>query len=251
MPEPIIDPNAPAILPTEGVEIPPRVETPAAEVPVVETPDEEVVEPFRKFETEEEYNEWVAEERTKLQPAPIETPSSEEPTIFAPGWQPKDWNDFATQLLKNPNAVKMLQEKLVPETRKAIEDLTNKERQELENINVGFDREYQNLSKKGLLPAMTTEEGARINQEISMVGATFGQTNLTKSYELWKKLPKSEGGGLEYTPPAKERLNAQKAAAGKVGSSQGGSPGAVGVPKKYNDLHLRSLDDQVEDALKQ
>jgi hypothetical protein len=246
------DQNTPVILPTEEVAIPPKVDETVVEEPVVEVVEEEVVaEPFKKFETEEEYNDWVTAERAKIQPeTPTENPT-EESAIFEPGWKPKDWNDFAVQLLKNPNAAKILQERLVPETRKAIADMTEREKQELEQINVGFDKEYNTLTKKGLLPALNTEEGQRINQEISMVGATYGQTNLTKSYELWRKLPKSEGGGLEYTPPAKAKLNAQKLAAGKVGSPQGGQPKIVGKDKSYTDLHLRSIDDQVEEAMRQ
>ena len=96
-------------------------------------------------------------------------------------------------------------------------------KEEIENINKTFDNEYNALSKKGLLPALNTEEGAKINQEISLIGATYGQTSITKSYELWKKIPKSEGGGLEYVPPVKAKLNAQKEAAGKVSSPKGGN----------------------------
>ncbi len=251
MPEPIIDPNAPAVLPTEEVVIPAKVETPipAVEPPVV--PEVVTPEPFKSFETEEEYNTWVEEERVKLQPAPVAPVAPiEESTLFDPKWKPKDWNDFAVQLLNNPKAAKILQEMIIPETRKAIADMTEKDRQELEQINVGYDKEYNSLAKKGLLPSLDSEEGQKINQQISLIGATYGQVNLTKSYELWRKIPKSEGGGLEYTPPAKEKLNAQKIAAGKVASPQGGQPKIIGKGKSYSEIHLKSIDDQIEEAMR-
>lgn len=247
------DPNAPAVLPTEEVAIPPKVEAPPV-APAAEKPEEEVAEPFKSFATEEEYNAWVEEEREKLLPPaaePTPEPVSGELRVFESGWKPKDWNDFAVQLLKNPNAAKILQEKIVPETRKAIAEMTEKEKQELEQINVGYDKEYNSLVSKGLLPSLDSKEGQRLNQEISLVGAVWGQVSLTKAYDLWKKIPKSEGGGFEYVPPAKERLNAQKQAAGKVGSPQGGQPKPVTGGKGYKDVHLRSLDDQVEEALSQ
>lgn len=238
------------------VSLPPKTEK-ADEAAADEGTGEAVVEdvltdetPFKTFATEEEYQTWAEEERQKLQPV-VEQPTvpAGDPVIFDPEYKPKDWNDFAVNLLKSPEAVKILQEKIVPETRKAIEDMTTKERQELENINKGFDSEYNGLAKKGLLPALDSEEGQKLNQEISLIGATYGQVSLTKSYELWKNIPKAKGGGLEYTPPAKEKLNAQKAAAGKIGSSAGGAKAPAAKGRSYADLHNKNLDTIVSERL--
>lgn len=225
--------------------------------------DDTQAQPFKAFATEEEYNAWVEEEKKKFAPAapaaPKE-PEKEEELILYKGqidpatgkWvgeAPKDWNQFARDLLTNPTARKMLSKQMAGEVATEIKTMTQKERDEMESINKGYDAEYNEIAKQGLLPPLNSEEGKKIDQQISMIGATYGLTSIKKSYELWKKIPVSQGGGLEYVPPKKANLNAQKQRAGGVSGQDGGSA-PKGKQRTYNDWHNKSMDDLVDEESK-
>jgi len=159
------------------------------------------------------------------------------------GEVPADWNDFARKILKHASP-----KTLTPKILEQVREMTQKERAELEQIDKGFDAEYDALATQGLVPQRNTPEGQEINKQITNVGASWGQSSITKAHELWKKIPKEQGGGLEYVSPTKSKVNASKAVAAKMGSSQGsstGKPKAGSIP--YNRLHTaRGVDELLE-----
>jgi len=219
----------------------------AATEEVVEEQQVEEPQPFRTFKTEEEYQAWRKQELESIQlPKPPENKEEEAVRIFEDDYKPKNWNEFALALINNPVALQKFQERLVPETAQKIQEMSVAERKEMEDINQGFDKEYEDLAKSGKLPGLTTTEGQKINQEISLIGAAYGQTSIKKAYELWSKIPPAHGGGLEYVPPAKQKLNAQKQKSGLVGNSRGDNT-TTKKSLKYSDVHKRTLDDIIDD----
>lgn len=223
---------------------------------VEEEKEEEEVEeePFRTFKTQEEFDEFIAEERKKLEE--LEKPDEEEEEkeeeeikFFDDDWKPKDWNDFTLSLLKNPTARRFLAQNMAGEVRTEIENLTAAERKELEDINEEYNKEYDQLAKEGKVPDRSTPEGKVIDQQISTLGALYGQTSIVKSYELWSKIPKDQGGGLDYESPSKTKLSEQKKKSGKIGSGRKGTKTDTTKTKKYEDVHTKSLDEQVQEAL--
>jgi len=232
-------------------EIPPKVEEEEEEG---EEEEEENVEPFKSFTSEEEYQTWREQELSNIRSEidkVVPTPKEVEPFKIYDGhidektgeWvgeRPKDMNEFAERLLTHPQALAKLKEQLVPETQKAIAELSQKEVSELDEINKGFDNEYDALAKDGKIPARDTDEGKKVNEQITKIGADYGQSSMTKAYELWSKIPVSEGGGLDFTVTSK--MSQQKRQAGMVKGSKGGA-GAGKKELDYNDIHNKSLDE--------
>ena len=229
-----------------------------------EKEEEEAVEetPKYSFKTDEELDEFLKSrqvEEKPTTPAPV-PPTKEEAekdefddlTLFKGykdpktgewvGETPEDWNDFARRVLRQVSP-KVIAPKILEEVR----EMTAKERAELTEIDKGFDKEYDTLASQNLVPQRNTKEGEEINKQITNIGATYGQSSITKSYELWKKIPKEHGGGLEYVSPAKQKVNASKQVAGKIGSSSGGGKPKAGSIS-YEKLHsARGVDELLED----
>lgn len=215
-----------------------------------EAEEEEEPEPFRTFETEEELEEFKKAEVAKITEGTALNKDEAE-RIFDENFQPKDAEEFAQKLLDNPKVVERLQKSLVPKTQEAIAASKAKEQAEAEVIDKGFNDQYDALAKKGKVPARNTKEGKKIRQEIINVGSHFEQSSITKAHELWSRIPASDGGGLEYTPPAKEKLNQQKRQAGKVKGSKGGKTGASKKELTHQDIHGTSMDDLLADDLEE
>lgn len=240
-------------------EIPPKIE--GDEVDDTDEGEEDK-ESFKTFDTEEDYDKWREEELAKVSPPKEEKEEEEEekPIKLYDGYldektgqwmgeKPTDWNEFANRLLNNPQVVAKLQSQLVPATQKAIAEMSKQELTELEDINKGFDKEYDTLAKQGELPARDTDEGKKVNSQITKIGANHGQRSLTDAYKLWKKIPVSEGGGFDYTTPAKVKLNQQKKQAGKVKGSKGGDTGTGKKKISYTDVHNKSLSELVDEEM--
>lgn len=219
-----------------------------------EKEEEKPEEPFRTFKTQEELDAYI-----RLQtPEKKEEPEDKEPPKRDPlklyegyydektgkwvGEAPKDWNDFATRL----------RDALTPEVAQEVKGLSESERKELDKINAEFDREYNALATAGKVPALNTKEGQEVNKQISLIGATYGIGSITKAHELWAKIPKDQGGGLEVQPkedPEKTKAQAQKKRAGQVGSSKGTPSKQTNKKTPYNKLHFTNTDDLIEEAL--
>jgi len=244
------------IIPVEGeITIPAEAE---------ETPGAPAEEPPKyQFKTEAELDDFI-KSRQPVAPVVPEAPvapaaaSQDEDDEFADleifkgyrnpqtgewvGEAPSDWNDFARKILKH-NSPKVVAPKILEQ----IKNMTQKEREELKRIDAEFDKEYDALAAQSLVPARGTPEGIEVNKQITAIGAQFGQSSITKAHQLWSKIPKSEGGGLDYVPAKK--VNPSKAVAAKIGSSAA-SNSAGKVPKAipYSKLHAaRSVDELIEE----
>lgn len=219
---------------------------------ITESEDEET-KPYRTFETEEEYQEFIAEERKKLQELKEEKPEKkldeDVDKFFDDDWKPENWNDYTRALLSNPKVKEFVSKNYAGDIQAEINNLSEAERQELVSINKTFDKQYDDLAKQGLVPERSTQEGKVIDQQISLIGATYGQSDMTKAYELWKKIPKTEGGGLDYESPKKQKISEQKRKSGKIGSKRSGTKSGETKVVSYEDIHTRSLDEIVQDAL--
>lgn len=202
----------------------------------VEQPKEEPA-AYKTFATQEEFDKFIEEERAKLLPNREEM-TPEQQKIFDDNFKPDNWNDFAVKLL----------EKITPAVKEKIEQTTKAEREALERMDKELDRQYEEIAKKGLIPSLETPEGKEVNKQITMIGAAYGQPSITKAYELWSKIPKSQGGGLDYTTPSK--ANANKAASAKIGSSAGTASFSNGKQKTYEDIRKKSLDDLIDEELR-
>jgi hypothetical protein len=159
------------------------------------------------------------------------------------GEVPKDWNDLLIRV------VKFLSPKVyAPKIIEEIKKMTAAEKKEVEDIDKEFDAEYDALATEGKVPKRGTKEGDEVNTQISTIGAQFGQTSMTKAYELWSKIPKDQGGGLDYKPGEK-KPNPSKQVSRLVGSSQ--QTQAARKPKTkipYDKLHAaRSVDELVDE----
>jgi hypothetical protein len=159
------------------------------------------------------------------------------------GEAPKDWNDLLIRV------VKFLSPKVyAPKIIEEIKKMTAAERKEVEDIDKEFDTEYDVLATEGKVPKRGTKEGDEVNTQISTIGAQFGQTSMTKAFELWSKIPKDQGGGLDYKPGEK-KVNPSKQVSRLVGSSQ--QTQAAEKPKTkipYDKLHsARSVDELVDE----
>ena len=205
-------------------------------------------EPFKVFKTQEELDAYIEAEREKFAiPPDIDKKSEDVTRIFDPNWKPLDWNDFAISLLENPTARQMLIKEMSGEVMGELKNMTQAEKEEMEKINKGYDEEYDTIAKQGLLPALNTEEGKKVDKQISLIGATYGIASIAKSYDLWKKIPIAQGGGLEYVPPKKASLNLQKQRAGLVQSPSGTQP-PQGKVRTYEDFHKKSMDDLMDEV---
>lgn len=251
-------------IPNEGEITVPAVTEEETEEKVEETPSEEV--PKYQFKTDEELDTFI-KSRQVVTPTP-ETPKTpekaegEEEDEFANvelfkgfrdpktgewvGEAPNDWNDFARRLLKHASP-----KTIAPKVVEQIKQMTQKEREELQRIDAEFDKEYETLATQGLVPHLNTPEGAEVNKQITNIGATYGQSSMIKAHELWSKIPKASGGGLDYTSPAKPKVNPSKAVAAKQGSSAAsGNAGRPTTKIPYNKLHsARSIDELIEEDL--
>jgi len=247
------------VVPTEG-----EIVVPATGEKATEEEEETPEAPKYQFKTDEELDAFIKSRQPEVQSAPEppkepvkdEEDELEDFELFKGyrdpktgewvGESPQDWNDFARRLLKyaSPKA-------LAPKVLEQVRNMTKQEQEELKRIDQEFDKEYDTLAAQGLVPQRNTKEGEEVNKQITSIGATYGQTSITKAHELWKKIPKTEGGGLEYTSPTKVKVNASKAVAAKIGSSAASNnAGKPSTKIPYNKLHsARSIDELIEEDI--
>lgn len=186
---------------SEGeVSVPPAIEekiTP--EVKIEEAPEED--KPFRSFNTQEEYDEFVEAQKNKTIVENMNKPEEKpaEPLkFFEDDWKPNDWNNFGNAFINNPVVRKALVDTMSPDIKGVLDSLTAKDQKELDTIDKEYDKEYGALATKGLVPKLDTDDGKAVNKQISNIGAEYGVADLPKAYDLWSKIPKEHGGGLEY-----------------------------------------------------
>jgi hypothetical protein len=263
------DPNRPAFEPDptirqEGeMSLPPVTDdnTPPAAPVIPATATEDA--PFKTFKTEEEYNAFVTEQKKAALPTtpePEPEPKVEDLVLYKGhrdpetgqwvGEAPADWNDFYRKLLTDPQTRKVLAKTMSKEVVAEIKTMTDSERAEMDKINKEFDAEYTAIAKKGLVPDLSTKEGQVINQQISLVGATYGLTSITKAYDLWSKLPVENGGGFGYKPQSSAQ-DSRRDKAALIGGGRKVSGASTEKPRNYEDIHTKSLDQLVQERTKE
>jgi hypothetical protein len=233
---------------------------------VTATPEKPVEEkPAFTFKTQAELDA-IVESKIKSTTTPTPTDDEEEEdetfkdlTIFKGhtdpetgkwvGEVPADWNDLARKILAH-----LSPKEYAPKVLKVIQNMTAKERKEMETIGASFDAEMDEMAAQGLIPSRTTEEGKKVDAQISTLGGKYNLTSMKDAYNLWKQIPVANGGGLDYkpgtTPTAPTRpKNPNKEVARMVGSSSKtttAKPGAKTM--SYAKLHsARSVDELLEE----
>jgi len=205
-------------------------DTEVTETPATE-PTEAIEEPFMTFKTQEEYDAWAESERQKLLPQENLPVDENGETIFPEGWKPADWNDAFVQFEKK---------------RQEQEIKRNKQ---IEQVNKQFDQQYESFAKANGLPSLATPEGQEVNKQITQLGAKYGQTSMTSAAELWKIVPKEQGGGLNYSAPKPaSSSNPNKAVSAKIGGGSGSAtPSKQG--RSYAELHNKDIDTLIQEEL--
>lgn len=245
--------DAPENQTDDEIPTPPVVEPVIPIIPAPSIPENVVTQDKLDTYIEGKRKEWEAAGKTKAEQDKEETKIQR---LFEEGYEPKDWNEYSMQFLEKmtPIIEKRMFDRLEKE-RQAQVDLQNQTRTEQQKVYQQFEGEFANLSKQKLIPDPTTQpdEYKRVHEEIIKVGDAHGKSNITDAYKLWAILPKQHGGGLDYTPPAvdpNKRIQAQKQAAGRVGSSKG----AVIPARKandYNTIHNARMEDLIDNRLAQ
>ena len=176
--------------------------------------------PAFSFKSEEEAREWVrkvkAEDETKKQEAIDAAQTPEEKKYVEDNWKPKDWNEGLR------TAVKIAKEEIKAE-------------QESERVQKNFDKldkEWKTLSKERSIPSLDTVEGRRIHNQIIGIMRGYGLATFKSGYEKWAKIEgvditngtePGEQSTEKIPDPAKEKIDAQKKAAAKIGGQNAGA----------------------------
>lgn len=220
--------------------------------------------PKYTFKSEDELNDFIKSRQTPTTPAVPPTPTTtekptepakKEPRIFFKGqidketgkWvgeAPADWNDLANKIVDF-----LTSDEQKMEVVSFMQNMTVKERKEIEDINAEFDAEYKGLAAQGLVPKLDTKEGTEVNKIISLIGGTYGLTSMKAAYDLAKKIPASEGGLLGYKPTTvTKKPNPSKQASRLIKSSTRTNPtGKKGSTIPYSKLHGTHIDNLLEE----
>lgn len=233
--------------------IPPTKEEKEVVEEIKEDKLETPTEPYKAFKTEAEFNAVLEAERNKTLVEALQKPTEpikEEPTepvkFFSEDWTPKDWNDYTSALLTNPEVRKTLIKGLAPDIKTTLDDMTQAERAELDKVNSEFDKEYDALAVAGKVPERTSDEGKKVDAAISKIGAEYGIGSITKAYELWSKIPEDQGGGYKIATVAKKGFQERKAKSGLIGG--GTATPSVNNKPIYKDIHNKSMDDLIQES---
>lgn len=173
--------------------------------------------------------------------------------------QPKDWNDAFTRFVgfirQHPE---VLFKDTAPYVRGQMAELNAQDQAKVDTEMKKYDAEVADLYKEGKMPNPATDEGKKVDMQLTQIAIQYGLTSLKDAHNLWSKIPVEHGGG--YVPqgvpasagttpvaPAvdqkKEAASAQKKAAAKVGSSgAGGVVPSKGGSVSYSDIHTKSMD---------
>lgn len=253
-----INNDLPGII-NEGGEIEVEEETVETETPEAETKEDKEIPKF-VFKSQEELDNYV-KSKNKIETTKVDEEENDDDVdefkdvkIFDGhidpetgkwiGEKPGDWNDLARRILKF-----LSPKEYAPKILKELNKMTAKEKREIENIDAQFDLEYDELSAQGLIPSRTTKEGKDVNAQISKIGAENGLTSISAAYNLWKKIPKDQGGGLDYKPTKEEKPNnPSKEASRLIGNSNKGGQKVTTNKRSYSQLHnSRSIDELIEE----
>jgi hypothetical protein len=258
----------------DAVDDPANAEPPAGDPPAPQsaapvTPEKPVVtlDPTNIVTTadletylEEKKKQWDAEGKSK---ADQKTEAEKITTMFDSGYTPKDWNEFGVQYLEkiSPLIESRVLAKLEAQN-KTIEENRSKMQQTQREIYQRFETEFATLATSKLIPdpKAQPEEYKKVHEQILAIGDAHGKSNVTDAYKLWAIIPVEHGGGLVGAGKApvdpklaeKARIDAQKIAAGKIGSGRGGvAPVKKGATRSWAEVHGQSMEDLIESRLQQ
>lgn len=175
---------------------------------------------------------------------------------------PKDWNSAFKTLLdkvkENPSL--LFTPGIAKHLRDQITDISVGVEQERKDFNNMLDMQLVEMHKENKIPDPNTPEGQVVNVQLSGIAAQYRIGSLTKAYEIWKRIPMSDGGGLGWQPgvkieipgqkpvkqePPRQSVSETKKAAAKIGSSGSGvNLGKNSIP--YARLHNMSQDELLE-----
>ncbi len=174
--------------------------------------------------------------------------------VFAKDEVPADWNaavnKFAPQLLDA--AEKRIMAKLEAKEQ-AKADLATKTQTEMQKALQTYEAEFDTLITAGKLPARTSPEFKAVHDAIATLGAKRNVKTITEAYTEYMQTPVEFGGGYKTgmdTTKQNAQIEAQKEAAGKIGSGKGVVKTQKGLPLWAN-IHNMSMDDLLEQRLSQ
>ena len=200
--------------------------------PKEEEPKEE--EPFKTFKTQDELDAFLEENKSKEELEDKEEEGGVEPANFFPDdYKPKNWNEFANDLLP----------KLKPEIRKETEAFTEDTKRKIGEINAQFDAEIEQLRViDPNIPEVGTSERVAFDKSLAQVAIKNKDVRtMTQAYSIYKAEQGNKGDDNKEDE-VREDL------AKKVGG--GSKSEGASKEKKYADITSTSDDDAWEAALK-
>lgn len=223
----------------------------AATPPAPELPDSVVTEDKLESYLEMKRKEWADEGKTKEQQAVEEKKVQQ---FFDNGYLPKDWNDYTNAMLEKIAPV-MEQRILAVLDKRNAELETNKQKiqQTQQQVFANFEKEFTTLAEGKLIPDPKTqpEEYKKTHAAILAIGDKYGRSNVTDAYKLWASIAESEGGGFKTAGATAPTIDQQKQRAGAIGSARGSVAAPKKGPKPWHEVHVMSLEDQIEQRLQQ
>jgi len=206
---------------------------PVPETPQTEQTTESTEEPFMQFKTQAEYDAWAEAERQKLLP---QEENTEDEPLFSGVDEfgnpaPKDWKEVIDVAKRELSKEQETKAKKYSETQSQ------------------FDQQYESFARSSGLPSLSTPEGQELNKQITQFGVKYNQTSITAAAELWKVVPKEQGGGLNYTAPKPvSSSNPNRAVSAKIGGGSGSAtPNKQG--RSYAELHNKDIDTLIQEEL--
>lgn len=208
---------------SKGQEVPSEEGEAAPVSPVAPEPPTPPTDSF-SFKSEEEAKEFIrkqSEENERQKQAAIDAAQSpEEKKWVEDNWKPKTWNE----------GIKTVKDIVKQELKEEQEE----ERVKAEGVRLA--KEWDEIVAEKQLPNLSTNEGRAIHDSVVRFGIAAKKQNFKDAYEVWEKVPKQFGGGLDETvsPPAdpvvqaqeeqKAKAEAARKAASKLGGQNPGGP---------------------------
>jgi hypothetical protein len=252
---PDVDPLEQAIATAGDEPVTHVIEPPVPTVPTPPVlPDNVITQDKLDSYIEGKRKEWEAEGKTA---AEQKTEQDKIEKLFDEGYTPKDWNEYSTQFL---DKVAPILEKRFFAKLEAAEAQKTAQRQQMSDtqkaVYAAFENEFKTLATNKLIPDPSTQadEYKKVHDAIIAIGDAHGKTNITDAYKLWSIIPVDKGGGLDYQSSgatAKQKIEAQKQAAGRIGKGGGGIATVKPGAKDYNTIHNMNIDDLIEARLSQ
>lgn len=192
------------------------------------------------FASEDEAKKYVAdqiiEQQKKDRQAAIDAAKTpEEKKYVEENWKPKNWNE----------GIKVAVKAALDE----VDERRKQETQKQEDQRKAFEKEWDGIVATNKLPKRETEDGKKILKAVFDIGTKYGQPNFTKAYDLYTKIPESEGGGLKVGNGGKGDMSEQKKRAAQVtGKTADDGKGKSAAPKSYQDLHGKSINQLIREG---